>query len=327
MPRARLEARMNLYRIKLRPRSPWRTPWQADTLSGMLCWTAARCFGDDFLDRVILEPALAGSPQFVLSDAFPGDLLPVPTSFRLLEWPVEARKTVKRARWLSPDGFKAAVGFGRGADMKDLFRVDPIFRTNHLHVTLDRSSGQSAEGALFVADDLYLNEGLSDLPGAGYMSVYVRAPEKFMLSLVDLFRLLSTTGYGAGATSGLGQFEVISNLESVPWLADDSADASNGIVVLSTFQPKASDPTDGYWEAFTKYGKVGPNLGLDNVFKRPLIMLRPGACFRCSPAPEFVGRALPMSQIVDAPTESALRGRGAEIAQLAFGLAVPCRLP
>ena len=34
-----------LHRITLTPRSPWRTPWQADTLFGMLCWACARAEG------------------------------------------------------------------------------------------------------------------------------------------------------------------------------------------------------------------------------------------------------------------------------------------
>ena len=51
---------MNLYRFRLIPESPWRTPWQSDTLAGLLCWMCARTEGDTVLRRQIIEPALAG---------------------------------------------------------------------------------------------------------------------------------------------------------------------------------------------------------------------------------------------------------------------------
>src|SRR5260370_34908602 len=66
-------AAVNLYRFRLVPESPWRTPWQSDTLAGLLCWMCARTDGDTVLRQQIIEPALPGRPPFVLSDAFPGD--------------------------------------------------------------------------------------------------------------------------------------------------------------------------------------------------------------------------------------------------------------
>jgi len=96
---------MNLYRFRLVPESPWRTPWQSDTLAGLLCWMCARTEGDTVLGQQIIEPALSGRPPFVLSDAFPGDWFPVPAAVRLAECPVEQRKTVKRAKWLSQKSF------------------------------------------------------------------------------------------------------------------------------------------------------------------------------------------------------------------------------
>src|SRR5207248_9285065 len=89
-------AAMNLSRFRLVPESPWRTPWQSDTLAGLLCWMCARTEGDAVLRRQIIEPALEGRPPFVLSDAFPGDWLPLPAAIRLLDSPVQHRTPVKR---------------------------------------------------------------------------------------------------------------------------------------------------------------------------------------------------------------------------------------
>ena len=96
---------MNLYRFRLVPESAWRTPWQSDTLAGLLCWMCARTEGHTVLRQQIIEPALAGRPPFVLSDAFPGDWLRVPAAVRLLDSLAEQRKTVKRAKWLSQESF------------------------------------------------------------------------------------------------------------------------------------------------------------------------------------------------------------------------------
>ena len=87
---------MPLYRFPLIPESAWRTPWQSDTLAGMICGAVAQLEGGEALRRKIIDPALAGRPPFVLSDAFPGDWLPVPAFTRLLDWPPDQRKTVKR---------------------------------------------------------------------------------------------------------------------------------------------------------------------------------------------------------------------------------------
>jgi hypothetical protein len=98
-------------------------------------------------------------------------------------------------------------------------------------------------------------------------------------------------------------------------------------VVLSTFQPAATDPTDGAWEAFTKYGKLGPDFGLENVFKRPMILFRPGACFRSLPARGWMGRAIPMKELLAEDIVGHLNGRGAAVVHWAFGLCVPLIWP
>jgi CRISPR-associated protein Csm4 len=140
-----------------------------------------------------------------------------------------------------------------------------------------------------------------------YLSVYARIAAGFEPLLLELFRELARVGFGADASTGKGQFEIVSDWEDAGWL-DRVIENRDGIVVLSSFQPAAGDPTEGYC---VKYGKVGPDFGLAHVFRRPLLMLRPGACFK-TPGPQpFIGRAVSM----DAPAgdyrtraSSALRG-------------------
>ena len=108
---------MNLYRFRIVPESAWRTPWQSDTFSGLLCGAIARLDGNEVLRREVIEPALAGRPPFVVSDAFPGDRLPVPAFIRLFpSWPPDERKAVKRARGSAPkrSGEPNAASYQRG---------------------------------------------------------------------------------------------------------------------------------------------------------------------------------------------------------------------
>lgn len=318
---------MKLYRIRLRPLSAWRTPWQADTLTGLLCRTCAQRDGVEALRRDILEPALAGRPPFVLSDAFPGDLLPLPEIVRLGDWPAPERKAVKRARWLTRDGFRRAQR-GERLAASDLLPDEVYRRHAQTHNTLDRLSDTTGnEGSLFQRAETWLDPRSPLIDGAAYLSVYARVSGDFVERLSGLLAELSQTGFGADVATGKGQFEPAGEFEPSDWF-DDVPDA-DGVIALSTFQPSAADPVKGVWEAFVKYGKLGPDFGLENanVFKRPLLMLRPGACFSTAERRAFLGRAIPLAQLVSGSTAGRLQAAGIEVIQAAFGLAVPAIIP
>jgi len=319
---------VKLYRVQLRPASPWRTPWQADTLAGALCATAARVHGADFLRRRLIEPMRAGSPPFVLSDAFPADLLPLPVAARLATPPPGAdRKVVKRGRWLKREDFltlraaddNAAVPWDRVLPDSAVFHDDTT-----RHNTLARDSDASLEeGGLFARPDtlLRLNQN-----GDARLTLYFRARDSEATDLLlDLLHELSLTGFGADIATGRGQFDIAVDHQPAVEL-DVPLPGANGLIVLSTFQPAPADPADGCWEAFPKFGKLGPDLGLPDVRKHTLIMFRPGACFRGEPTRPFLGRALPMDLILPAASATELRTREIEIIHPAFGLAVPAKI-
>ncbi|MGO9597043.1 MAG: hypothetical protein ACLP7Q_03385 [Isosphaeraceae bacterium] len=123
---------------------------------------------------------------------------------------------------------------------------------------------------------------------------------------------LATDGFGADRSAGKGQFHVEGEPEPADFL--DRVEVPNGLLVLSTFQPDAGDPTDGAWDAFTKYGKLGPEFGLENVFKRPLVLRKPGACFLLPKARPWLGRAV---AVPSGPCRPESRSPPAEPGQLA----------
>ena len=311
---------MKLQSIKIRPRSPWRTPWQADTLVGALCTTCARCFGIDVLREKLIDPMRAGTPPFVLSDAFPGDLLPIPHALRLLELPQGAdAKAVKRAKWIAVDDFrKACLG---EAPPIDAYLPDPVHYEVSRHNSLSRDSGGSLEdGGLFARPDTMLAQG------ADALTVYFRAVDKSSTELLlDLLHELSLTGFGADIATGRGQFDIEGDPVGVKKI-DEPIKGANAVIVLSTFQPCATDPTIGCWETFPKFGKIGPGLGLTDVRKNTMLLLRPGACFASTTVRSFVGHAISMDRMLSRESFEDLRSRDIEIIHPAFGLTVPARL-
>jgi CRISPR-associated protein Csm4 len=309
---------MNLYRFRLIPESPWRTPWQSDTLAGLLCWMCARTEGDSVLQQGIIEPALAGRPPFVLSDAFPGDWLPLPTAVRLLDAPAEQRKTIKRAKWLSRQTF-GRLQRGELPVMSELIHHSGIREYTQLRNTINRLSNTTTDGSLFPTEESVLDKDVNCL------TVFARVETAFIEPFWRLVQELTHWGFGSDRSAGKGQFHLDSQLEPANEL-DAPADA-DGCVVLSTFQPATSDPTDGAWEAFTKYGKLGPDFGLENVFKRPVILFRPGACFRCQAARGWMGRTIPMHELLAEDAVGHLNGRAASVVHWAFGLCVPLHWP
>jgi CRISPR-associated protein Csm4 len=316
---------MTLHRIRLLPRSPWRTPWHADTLTGMLCVTAARGRGADWLHAQLIEPMLAGEPPFVLSDACPGDWLPLPMVLRLqdLSDPSQ-RKALKQARWLHRQDFLDAR-IGRHPPI-DHWLPDPFHHEPRRHNTLSRYNDASLqEGGLFTCEEfVYSTPPGSEAPPSLTLYAWVADPNALDL-LLDLLHELSLSGFGTDTATGRGQFSLVDEPSPDPELADFPPQA-NALISLSTFQPARNDPTEGAWEAFPRFGKLAPDLAVSDVRKHTFILLRPGACFQSNAPRPFLGHALPMVQILPKVTCDDLRSRNIDLIHPAFGLVVPALL-
>jgi CRISPR-associated protein Csm4 len=68
---------MKIYRAILKQLSPSRTPWQADTLFGHLCWQMLYHEGETALND-FLDLYRQRQPPLLFSNGFPGDYLPRP---------------------------------------------------------------------------------------------------------------------------------------------------------------------------------------------------------------------------------------------------------
>ena len=82
---------------------------------------------------------------------------------------------------------------------------------------------------------------------------------------------------------------------------------ADGFISLSTFQPAPTDPSDGFWRVFVKYGKLAPEFHGSAVFKRPQVMLEAGACFHTRHRPKpFYGGAIGPERLLSDDARSAL---------------------
>lgn len=305
-----------LARIRLRLLGVWTTPWQADSLLGAMACAWARSRGQDALRRDFLEPWRAGDPGFVVSDAFPGDSLPAPANLPLWDWPSDKRKAVKKHRWMTAGDFRRIQrGTKPNLEPPSISVRDRV----RLRNSVSRVSNSAGDGGeLFEVP-------FSNLSSAdGHLTVFARASRNGMEILMQALELLGRTGYGADASVGHGAFELSEEPTPFPGL-DDVPDA-DGFISLSTFQPVSTDPSDGFWRVFVKYGKLAPEFHGNAVFKRPQVMLEAGACFQTHRHPKpFYGGAIGPDRLLSDGARSSLAARDVHPVQAAFALAVPMR--
>ncbi|MGO9264666.1 MAG: type III-A CRISPR-associated RAMP protein Csm4 [Candidatus Binataceae bacterium] len=259
---------MTTWRLQLRPRSSWATPWRADSLFGAICWAWVELFPETF-EEMLAGFAGPGDPPFIVSDGFPGDLLPLPLH---VEPPLAERK-LKPPIYVSQAGFRELLtgGCASSADVMD----QPFGSGSQVRTAIDRELGSAAEGQLFEIETQHLPKKFETL------SIYVRS-ERYLAQLVDCFKALALTGFGKKRSSGLGAFDMVEKPQRCEWL--DQVSGTNGFVTLSHFVPAASDPTDGQWRLHVTYPKFQAN-AVSNVFKGAILMMTPGSVFDTSGPP------------------------------------------
>jgi CRISPR-associated protein Csm4 len=236
---------------------------RSDSLFGAICWRWLELFPETF-DSMLDEFREGAAPPFVLSDAWPGDLMPLP-----LHVPAPpALKKLKPPLYIVPTQFNAILrGETRTAD--DVL-TDVICASTRVQTAIDRNLGFAAEGQLYETDAQHLSKSYDTV------SIYVRS-ERYLKQVVACIKALTHTGFGKKSSSGLGEFEIANALESCDRL-DDVAGA-NAFVALSHFVPRPSDPSDGLWRTHVTFPKFHAN-AVANVFKGSILMLTPGSVFR-----------------------------------------------
>lgn len=261
---------MTTWRLRLRPKAPWATPLRSDSLFGAVCWRWLELFPESF--EPMLQKFSQGEPPFVLSYAWPGDLMPVPMHAKMPQ-AEEGKKKLQPPLYLPQISFSSLMR-GESATAAGV-RMKVIRSSARVQTSIDRGLGYAAAGQLFETDTQHLDDTCD------FLSVYVRS-DRHLEQVVGCFRALSWTGFGKKSSTGLGDFDIAGEPELCGWL--DDIPRANAFMALSHFVPAPGDPNDGRWRTHVTYPKFQGN-AVSNVFKGSILMLAPGSVFRKNQEP------------------------------------------
>lgn len=256
---------MTTWRLQLRPLAPWATPLRGDSLFGAICWRWLELFPESF--EPMLERFREGDgPPFVLSDAFPGDLMPLPMHANL----PAMEKKLKPPLYLPQASFRSIMRYGTvtvSGVLEGAIRI-----SSRVQTTIDRDLGAAARAQLFETDIQHLQNAFDTL------SVYIRS-DQYLEQVIACFKAIAWTGFGKKSSSGLGAFEIAGAPDRCEWL--DNLPGANAFMALSHFVPAPGDPTSGRWRTHVTFPKFHAN-SVTNVFKGSILMLAPGSVFLTS---------------------------------------------
>jgi CRISPR-associated protein Csm4 len=240
--------------------------------------------GEDSLIRWL--KALPESP-WLISDAFPAGCLPRPllAPERLpRQAPEEDKATFterlqkvkkqKKQLWISVQDFLALrKGLsGEALNRRLVGEQGKVVSYRQAHNTINRLTGTTPEiGGLYFMEERWHGKGAEKL------DVYLQAPDASTEQLRHLFTMIGEQGFGRDASLGRGRFSVEEIAAADPALFQYTG---NRLLSLShgSLTPNMRAPR---YKLHVHYGKLGGLFagGVRSPFKRPLLLLKPGATF------------------------------------------------
>lgn len=286
---------MQTLSITLRPLSALGTPLAGDTLFGQLCWTLRHQLGNDRLDS-LLQGYTQGKPFAVVSDALPHGHVPLPSlpSQVWAQAPGEAdRKVLKKKRWLRiadlSEPFQSWLQ--RAASDAELGKSTDRAQP---HNSINRQTGTTGTGmfAPYSVAQIWL------APSSLFDVVVVLDEQRLTVNeLVLALTHIGQSGYGRGASIGLGKFELQGQPEPVAWLQNPCA-SPNAFLTLGPCAPQGLGfcPQRSHWQVTTRFGRHG-DLAVQSgmPFKRPVLLAKAGGVFWPGQADSdraFIGQGL-----------------------------------
>jgi len=299
-------------------RSGLRTPLQSDTIFGHLCWGIRYLEGDGqqaleaFLDRYD-----SGDPPMLISCAVPKGFLPRPVL------PSMGRNLLHfKAAAIGRDmGFEGKKAVYNGLTLLKSLRKrawvrvedwlairDVLSESALVERLLDRQGKDNeipGEGKTTIRDHNSISRTTNRVldPGGLYaVEEHWRNPEDQLqiyvwFSGVDeqafwdrLWQeYIVPTGFGKDKSTGAGWLDIVQDTAfDSDLFALDGADAHMSL--SNAALPDWPGGIFGFYKTFCKHGKLGghfavhgPAGGPANPFKKPLLMLRPGAVFKGEP--------------------------------------------
>ncbi len=279
-------------RLLVKFETPYVTPLLADTIFGEFCWAFCWLQGEDRLKELLSNEKPIG-----FSDLLPKGKLPFP---KYPKEPLyfsprtpkdyELAKEFKKKRFLGKDVFKECVKEGESFEgflncvkerllkgkFKDRETKKDSATITSIHVAINRITGTASEGKLYHLRENFIEEG----------EIYVVYNKELLTKedVEEVFKILGLTGVGAKKSSGKGKFKV----KVLDWDLP-KANEKKWFISLSTGLPKAEEVEEYYADFFTKFPKHGREVASPKVFKKPVILSRPGSVFRAKESLELYG--------------------------------------
>jgi len=264
---------MKTYKLTIRPLTSFRTALQSDTIFGHLMW-ALRYTGSEDALAAFLDRYRNSEPPLLVSAGFPEGTLPTPVlplapGERLPPYlPLEQWHQI--AGSLSADTLRQAhrAAQDRLPEPWEDGQKYPVTRT-----AVDRITGSAQEGRLFISMETFY------APGSKF-DIWHKVDEgdvKLPGRLSAWWRWVERNGFGRGKSTGRGAFRIekpglVEANGILPQVAQP-----NGFVTLSAWVPRRGEPSDVTYRTRIKRGKLGEALAIPSPWKKPLVMLKPGA--------------------------------------------------
>ncbi len=288
---------MTIYRLTIRPLTSFRTPLQSDTIFGHLMWALRYLEGEDAL-LAFLDRYRNSKPPLLVSAGFPEGTLPAPVLpsvdededtegvdgsspadqvvTRMLRKALEDDRYLPLAQWRQ-------LASALSAERLDNLREEARSQLRRLRATatrqtitrtaVDRMTGSAREGRLFVSEETFY------APQRAFEVWHkVLAEEDDLVERLNRWwDWIRRNGFGRGKSSGHGAFRIVG--DGLSEASDDlpQVEKPNGFLSLSAWIPRHSDPTDVTYHTRVKRGKLGEALTIPSPWKKPLLMLEPGA--------------------------------------------------
>jgi CRISPR-associated protein Csm4 len=272
-------------------KSPLGTPLHSGTLFGHLCWAKRECDGEAELENWLSDE----SQLWALSGGFPAGLLPCPLVRPAP--PSEDPEVAENRKRNKKRGFVRREGFIKIRSRASEEELGPhlVAVADHsirlAHNTIDRRTGSTpAAGGLYFLDEDWSFSSVAEsreLPPEGTFEagpmrdVYFLASEGSAADIRRLLSVLGEMGYGRDANLGRGRW-VVENVEP----DDELANGPDGRLMSLSHGSADPDMDDLRCRLASHYGKTGPGVTIRDglsPFKKPLLLLLPGATFKGAP--------------------------------------------
>lgn len=323
---------MKLFDLEFSVQSSLGTLLAADTLFGHICWGIRYTDGVANLEE-FLASFETSEPPLLLSDPFPAGFWPIPLlarptpqeEDRLIELTQgQPRHELERRLPGSPLSESTALGGLTALEAMDIYKwllklrwiatdalrelIDDISSARILEHFIRHGCGNPNMPVEAMVAHNTINR-LTDRPLSDDGFFFTReqfvSPESPVVfhvvvgsscytdgDIVALFEQALVGGYGRDKSTGKGKIHVgqITSLNLQP------VEAPNAVLLLGPCAPLPEDPSTGYWQVFTRYGKLGGEwatgpgpTGSHNPFKRPLTMLGAGSVLLTDSPRPFYG--------------------------------------